>query len=66
MVGAFLGVSGDGFGRYRKGRLGAGESVAGLTGEELHRLNPGFDAEHVVTFTIDPPVLYEEGQTDES
>jgi predicted permease len=33
------------------------------TFEELHNLNPGFDAEHVVTFTIDPPVLYEPGQT---
>jgi predicted permease len=29
------------------------------TFEELHNLNPGFDAEHVVTFTIDPPVAYE-------
>ncbi len=33
------------------------------TFEQLRSLNPGFDAEHVVTFTIDPPVLYQPGQT---
>ncbi len=36
------------------------------TFEQLHNLNPGFDAEHVVTFTINPPVLYKPGMAFES
>jgi predicted permease len=36
------------------------------TFEYLHNLNPGFDAERVVTFTIDPPVLYTPGMAIES
>jgi predicted permease len=36
------------------------------TFEQLHNLNPGFDAEHVLTFTIDPPILYKPGMAIES
>jgi predicted permease len=40
----------------------AGAGVLLRTFEELHNLNPGFDAEHVVTFTIDPPAFSEQKQ----
>ena len=39
--------------------VGAGLLIR--TFEDLRSLNPGFDAEHVVTFTIDPPIQYAPG-----
>ena len=39
--------------------VGAGLLIR--TFEDLRNLNPGFDAEHVVTFTIDPPIQYAPG-----
>lgn len=32
------------------------------TFEQLRGLNPGFDAQHVITFTIESPILYREGE----
>lgn len=39
----------------------AGAGLLLRTFERLRDLNPGFDPEHVVTFTIDPPILYQPG-----
>jgi predicted permease len=36
------------------------------TFERLRNLNPGFDPEHVVSFTIDPPLLYKPGMAIET
>ncbi len=39
----------------------AGAGLLIRTFDDLRNLTPGFDAERVVTFTIDPPVLYTPG-----